>query len=243
MAPTKTGKVASAADKTKKEKVYHPQSRKAGQLARKALRKGKMGSQASVRGKKHHHLGQSVFNSTSTNPLSLSADVYNFFYSCLPETGELCLDELHAIVRDIWLTRHDDELSEEQAARRKGRPKSVKEAKLEEVKLRESEEYRTGMGESISRSLPSVIDSALEVIDLTHPPTVELFRRWDQKEVAFIQLLRFIRISSANPDSVVVSKPGKHHTIVGSAKPPIPANDDDAAPQLIEVETQMVVDD
>ncbi|KAF8920523.1 translation machinery-associated protein 16, partial [Mucidula mucida] len=140
------GKVASAADKTKKEKVYHPQSRKAGQLARKALRKGKMGSQASVRGKKHHHL----------------ADVYNFFYSCLPETGELCLDELHAIVRDIWLTRHDDELSEEQAARRKGRPKSVKEAKLEEVKLRESEEYRTGM----------------EVIDLTHPPTVELFRRW-----------------------------------------------------------------
>ena len=44
------------------------------------------------------------------------------------------------------MTRHDDELAEEKAARRKGRPKSVKEVRLEEIKLRESEEYRTGFG-------------------------------------------------------------------------------------------------
>lgn len=59
----------------------------------------------------------------------------------------LALPELHELVSDVWLTRHDAELEEERAARRKGRPKSTKEQKLEEVKLREAEEYRTGMGE------------------------------------------------------------------------------------------------
>ena len=59
----------------------------------------------------------------------------------------LTLPELHELVSDVWLTRHDAELEEERAARRKGRPKSTKERKLEEVKLREAEEYRTGMGE------------------------------------------------------------------------------------------------
>jgi translation machinery-associated protein 16 len=59
----------------------------------------------------------------------------------------LTLPELHELVSDVWLTRHDAELEEERAARRKGRPKSTKEQKLEEVKLREEEEYRTGMGE------------------------------------------------------------------------------------------------
>ena len=59
----------------------------------------------------------------------------------------LTLPELHELVSDVWLTRHDAELEEEREARRKGRPKSTKEQKLEEVKLREAEEYRTGMGE------------------------------------------------------------------------------------------------
>lgn len=59
----------------------------------------------------------------------------------------LTLPELHELVSDVWLTRHDAELEEERVARRKGRPKSTKERKLEEVKLREAEEYRTGMGE------------------------------------------------------------------------------------------------
>jgi translation machinery-associated protein 16 len=55
-----------------------------------------------------------------------------------------------------------------------------------------------------------------EVPDLTHCPTVEVFRRWDQKEVAFTELLRFIRICSSLPDKIVVSKPGKHLSITGS---------------------------
>jgi len=62
----------------------------------------------------------------------------------------LTLPELHELVADVWLTRHDAELEEERAARRKGRPKSTKERKLEEAKLREAEEYRTGIGEQRS---------------------------------------------------------------------------------------------
>jgi len=115
----------------------------------------------------------------------------------MPPEGVLTLDELHDIIRDVWLIRHDIELEAEKAARRRGRPKSAKEMKLEEIKLREVEEYRTGM----------------EVVDLTHAPTVKLFRGWDQKEFAFIQMLRFIRISSTNPLEFTVSKPGKHYSL------------------------------
>ena len=55
-----------------------------------------------------------------------------------------------------------------------------------------------------------------EVIDLTHEPTVEVFRRWDQKEVAYIDLLRFVRIFGTEPDRMVVSRPGKHPSIIAS---------------------------
>ncbi|KAF5388716.1 hypothetical protein D9757_004782 [Collybiopsis confluens] len=177
MAPSKSGK-AKTSSKPKKEKVFHPQSRKADQLSRKALRKDKLVSLTSTRSKKHHIL----------------ADFYGFFYHALPAEGALTLEELHSLVADVWLGRYDEELEEERAARRKGRPKSVKETKIEELKLREAGEYRTGF----------------EVIDLTHFQNVALFKTWDQKEVAFIDLLRFIRISSTSPETVVVSRPGKH---------------------------------
>jgi translation machinery-associated protein 16 len=62
MAPSKTGK--TAVPKPKKEKVYHPESRKAGQLARNSLRKGKLGNLASKRGKKHNSLGVRYVPST-----------------------------------------------------------------------------------------------------------------------------------------------------------------------------------
>lgn len=52
-----------------------------------------------------------------------------------------------------------------------------------------------------------------EVPDLTHEPTVQLFRKWDQKEIAYVHLLRFIRISSSDPTMAVVSKPGKHQSL------------------------------
>lgn len=74
--------------------------------------------------------------------------MFNFFYHAMPPDREvLTLEELHEIIQDLWLTRHDVELEAEKVARRKGRPKSVNQIKLEEIKLRESEEYRTGMGE------------------------------------------------------------------------------------------------
>lgn len=65
----------------------------------------------------------------------------------MPEEGVLTLEELHHIVGNVWLTRFNEELEEEKAARRKGRPKSSREVYLEDLKLREAEEYRTGMGE------------------------------------------------------------------------------------------------
>lgn len=72
-----------------------------------------------------------------------------FFYSALPPEGELSLDELHFIVREVWLTRYDNDLEQERAKRRKGRPKSAKEIQIEELKLREAEEYRSGFGSSL----------------------------------------------------------------------------------------------
>jgi len=65
----------------------------------------------------------------------------------MPEEGVLTLEELHHIIGNVWLTRFNEELEEEKAARRKGRPKSSREVYLEDLKLREAEEYRTGMGE------------------------------------------------------------------------------------------------
>ncbi|KAF8956928.1 hypothetical protein BDZ97DRAFT_1848946 [Flammula alnicola] len=185
MAPASTPKSATAT-KEKKEKLFHPSSRKAGQLARNALRKGKLGNLATKRSQKHNSL----------------VDLYGFFFHAVPEEGVMTLEDLHHIIRDIWLTRFEEELEKEKAARRKGRPKSTQQVKLEDMKLREAEIYRTGM----------------EVIDLTHQPTVELFRQWDQQEVAFIQLLRFIRIFSTDPELALVSRPGKHVSIIGDGK-------------------------
>ncbi|EJF64268.1 hypothetical protein BD309DRAFT_991721 [Dichomitus squalens] len=204
MAPSKAA--ASKSGGGKKEKVFHPQSRKAGQLVRTQLRKSRLVEQSKERNKK----------------LGSQASVYSFFYHALPPEGELSLEELHFIVREIWLARLDQELEAEKASRRKGRPKSAKEQKLEDQKLRETELYRTGM----------------EVVDLTHPTNVELFRKWDQKEAAYVQQLRFVRISSASPETVVVSRPGHHPLLKQEAeqeKTKAEAQmDTDEAPLLLE---------
>jgi len=152
----------------------------------------------------------------------LLVDLYGFFYNSIPEEGVLTLGELHQLVRDLWLTRFENELENHRSARRSGRPKSTKEMKLEELILREAETYRTGMGTLLIMLLSLVfvlIHDLTEVIDLTHPPTVELFRKWDQKEVAYIQLLRFIRIFSMDPNLVVVSRLGKHASIINTSNP------------------------
>jgi len=179
--PTNTTK-AKGKSKEKKEKVFHPQSRKAGQLERAQLRKAKLASQASKRSKKE----------------SSKIDKFVFFYHAIPpEATAISLSELHELVRDVWLKRHDYELGEERSARRGGRPKSTKQMALEEMMLREADEYKTG----------------LEIPDLTHAPTVALFRRWGQTDVGFLDLLRFIRISSENLDTAVISRPGKHESL------------------------------
>ena len=130
--------MAPAKPAEKKEKIFHPASRKAGQLARNALRKGKLGNLASKRTTKQHTL----------------VDLYGFFFFAMPDEGVLTLPELHALIADIWLTRHDESLAAEIAARRKGRPKSAAQQRLEDIKLRESEIYRTGMGACARVSRP-----------------------------------------------------------------------------------------
>jgi translation machinery-associated protein 16 len=146
MPPSQTAK--STASKVKKEKLFHPSSRKAGQLARKSLRNGKLGNQSSKRSQKHNAQGKCrrARPACALLDLHISVDVYGFFFHALPEEGVLPLEELHGLIRDVWLARHDEQLEQEKASRRKGRPKSLKESKLEDIKLIEAEEYRTGIG-------------------------------------------------------------------------------------------------
>jgi len=183
MAPAapKTKKTVDTSD-TKKEKLFHPHSRKAGQLERAKLRKGKLAVASTKRSRKTIE----------------KVDRVQFFYHYLPTTApSLSLSELHSIVRNIWLTRHDSELEVEQAARRKGRPKSTRETKLLEIKLQDQEEYRTG----------------IELPDLTHPPTVELFRQWKNGDAAYLSLLRFVRISSEHPDVATIARFGGQEVV------------------------------
>lgn len=88
---------------------------------------------------------------------TITVNLFGFFFHAIPSEGVLTLEDMHAIVRDIWITRFDSELETERATRRKGRPKSTKEQHLEGLKEREVEEYRTGLGtpsEYLSRKLP-----------------------------------------------------------------------------------------
>lgn len=151
MAPSKTAKTSAPTAKAasvKKEKIFHPGSRKASQLARAQLRKDKVAGAASKRSKRHsakrEDSGPEVFWRLKDRA---PVDLYGFFYHAMPPEGVLTLPELHEIVRDVWLTRHDVELEQEKAQRRKGRPPSAKEQKLQEMKVREAEDYRTGIGE------------------------------------------------------------------------------------------------
>jgi hypothetical protein len=98
----------------------------------------------------NHHRVRAIFlDGVPDFNVVFSVHVLGFFYSTLPPEGELTLDELHLIVRDIWLPRHDKDLEQERAKRRKGRSKTTKEVQIEELKIREAEEYRTGFGSSL----------------------------------------------------------------------------------------------
>ncbi|KAG9041276.1 hypothetical protein FS837_012475 [Tulasnella sp. UAMH 9824] len=160
------------------EKLFHPQSRKAAQLERAHLRKHKLTSAKSKRGK--------VQNDRN--------DRFVFFHHALPsDVPALTLPEVHEIIKDVWLHRHDVAIAEEAATRRKGEPRSSKEDKLLAAKKADEEEYRTG----------------LEIPDLTDPMTVELFRRWEDGDPNYLPLLRMIRVSSADPEKILITRKGK----------------------------------
>ncbi|TCD60358.1 hypothetical protein EIP91_010318 [Steccherinum ochraceum] len=203
MAPNTVKRTANGPPTKKKEKVFHPQSRKADQL----VRAQQLADLARSRTKKH---GEQV-------------NLFGFFYHVIPPEGELTAEDMHTIVRDVWLARWDSELEAERKARRKGRSKSTREQNLESVKEREAEEYRTG----------------IEIIDLTHPLNVALFRQWDQKEAAYTLQLRMTRISSASPETFVVTRPGRNPLLVAQAKElaeqeAAEGMDTDEAPLLLE---------
>jgi len=166
----------------KKEKLFHPLSRKAGQLERKQLRSAKL----------------RIADSKRNHKVAISVDRHSFFVHSLPPEVEcLSLPELHEIVQRVWLARHDTDIESERATRRKGRPPSAKEVNLVKIKESECEEYRTG----------------LEVLDLTDAANVTLIRRWKQDDRAYLDILRYVRISSQDPLRLVVSRPGKHQNL------------------------------
>ncbi|KAG9124926.1 hypothetical protein FRC07_009665 [Ceratobasidium sp. 392] len=120
MAPSapKSNKLAKKDTKREiKEKIFHPQSRKAGQLERAQLRKNKLTHASSKRSK----------NLTSK------------------DVAVMTLPEIHEIIKTVWLARHDSLLEVERAQRRPGRPQSARELALLEMKLQDEEVYRTGL--------------------------------------------------------------------------------------------------
>ncbi|KAF7309730.1 hypothetical protein MIND_00344800 [Mycena indigotica] len=177
----------------KPEKIQHPDSRVAAQHVRRAARKDRL---ADLRSK-------------AKSKAATRLEFYSFIQSRLPpDSTYLSLPEIHAILA-VWVSRHGAEISLEQTARRKGRPKSAKETKLEEVQLREVENYKTGV----------------EIPDLTDRDMLQKFRQWDMKSLGYAHTLRFIRVSSLQQDMAVVSRPP---TATGHE-----ANDDEA-PQLLD---------
>jgi translation machinery-associated protein 16 len=76
-----------------------------------------------------------------------SGDKTGFLFHALPPDVEaLALEHIHELIQTVWLTRHDEEIEEEQARRKKNRPPSVKEVRLQNLRAAEVEEYRTGLG-------------------------------------------------------------------------------------------------
>jgi translation machinery-associated protein 16 len=52
-----------------------------------------------------------------------------------------------------------------------------------------------------------------EVVDLTSPVNVALVRRWKQDDRAYLDILRYVRITSQNPSQLVVGRLGTHQSL------------------------------
>jgi hypothetical protein len=134
-----------------KEKIFHPNSRKACQLERAKLRKGKLAVASCKRSHKQIAKGMVgirvyMFCSSQSSFFD-KVDRYLFFYHVMPpNVPAISLAQLHKIITDTWLKRHDEDLWREQELRYPGRPKTVKEDRILEMQLQDREEYRSGLG-------------------------------------------------------------------------------------------------
>lgn len=151
-ARTKSAQKNVKSSSSVKEKIFHPNSRKARQLERAFLRKTSLSTASSKRSKKQIEKGETLnslpLEITYIGMTSTLADRFGFWFHALPpDTKALTLDELHGIIGDIWLTRHDEAIQSEKSTRRKGRPPSKREVELQALKIQDEQDYRTGLGE------------------------------------------------------------------------------------------------
>jgi translation machinery-associated protein 16 len=69
-----------------------------------------------------------------------------------------------------------------------------------------------------------------ELPDLTDPETLARFRKWDVASIGYAHLLRFVRISSALPDVLVLSRAPAAGAEADEGE------EDDEAPELLDDE-------
>ncbi|KAI9273643.1 translation machinery-associated protein 16 [Sporodiniella umbellata] len=125
----------------------HPYSRKAHQLSRVYQRREKMAKKEKQK---------------SVNPIG---DRWLWFrYAMDEDKTVITRPEIHDLI-EIYLARNDEELEELENSRNKGHrtPKTPRQDLLEALKLREANEYISG----------------LELPDLTNGKVVKLLREWD----------------------------------------------------------------
>ncbi|WFD35981.1 translation machinery-associated protein 16 [Malassezia cuniculi] len=132
----------------KKKGPAHPNSRRAHQMARIALRQNKINASKDVRDKARN----------------ARVDRIMTFILLLPEEKSHLPDlySLHDFVRTFYLPRYDDDLAELEKEQRPGRPPSRQLTELRDRISAEAREYNEGM----------------EVPDLCNATNVELLRAW-----------------------------------------------------------------
>jgi len=133
-----------------KEKILHPSSRKAGQQERASLRKSKLATASAKRSQKQIEKGKLILCQSAYQTLNvglLAADSVGFWFHALPpDSLALTLEEIHTLIRDVWLHRFDEAIHSEESSRRKGRPPSKREVELRALKTQAEQEYRSGVG-------------------------------------------------------------------------------------------------
>ncbi|KAE8214922.1 hypothetical protein CF327_g1761 [Tilletia walkeri] len=142
------GKKITAKSIRRKNEPMHPDSRRAAQLTRAAVRVAKLRTQKTSR---------KIHNTNKVDRIST-------FILLLPDDTDRLQDlpAIHHWIQEFWLPRHEDELADLKAARRAGRPPLKEEIALSHRIEAERAEYQAG----------------LELPDLTSPVNVRLLREW-----------------------------------------------------------------